>query len=342
MRRCLTSSEVSMKMLDLINNVIGTDPDVAEFFCNHPLDNVFAIDGAMEILRAPLPSGWGPPSVQVELAKSDEYPLDRQAVQLLTPYRDKLAGLGWEIKHRIAAIEQISNEIPILRVVFVPTTYEEGTGFHRSLVEATAQGDDFALALRERLANQLMQPGRYSTPGVAVVQAIVITSDGYVILCRRSPHAGYHPLRWSVSFEEQINQEDLTFGNAALLAAAVRGFQEEFVPDHTMIPESACILGVFLEYGILNISFCVYIETSLSLNEIKSSWNRKARDKWEAVTMVGEPFTLDNIAKLLRSSNYGEVIEEGDRFHPTSKYRLLLAAIYRFGSDMVIDVFRSL
>jgi hypothetical protein len=109
-----------------------------------------------------------------------------------------------------------------------------------------------------------------------------------------------------------------------------------------MMAESACILGVFLEYGILNISFCAYIETSLSFNEIKFSWNRKAKDKWEAIAMVGEPFTLDNIVKLLRSSNYGEIIEEKDRFHPTSKYRLLLAAIHRFGSDMVIDAFKSL
>ena len=331
-----------MKIFDLFKNAIQPDHDLGEFLRKHSFDDVFAIDGAIEILRAPLASGWGPTSVQVELAKSDEYPLDPQAVQLLTPYRDKLAGLGWEIKHRIAALEQISNEIPILRVVFAPITYEEGTGFHRSLVEATAERDDLALALRERLANQLVQPGRYSVPGVAVVHTIVITSDGYVILCRRSPHTGYHPLRWSVSFEEQINQKDLAFGNAALSAAAVRGFQEEFAPGHAMMPESVCILGIFLEYGILNVSVCAYIETSLSFNEIKFNWNRKAKDKWEAVTVVGEPFTLGNIAKLLRASKYGEIIEEKDRFHPTSKYRLLLAAIHRFGSDVVIDACRSL
>lgn len=320
-------------------DIIGIDQNIAEFLRKHTINNVFAIGDSIEILRAPLPTGWMPDSVQVEMASDKEYPLDPEAIQLLAPYRDKLAGLGWETKYRIAVIEHTTTTTPALRVVFVPTTYEEGTGFHRSFVDASTRGDEFALALRERLATQLVQPGRYSAPGVAVIHAVVITADGYLLLCQRSPHVAYSPLHWSLSFEEQINQKDLAFGNVALSAAVIRGFQEELVPDHTIALESARILGIFLEYDTLNISFCAYVETSLSLDEIKFNWNRKAKDKWEAVTVVGEPFTLDNTARLLRSSHYGETIGGKNTFHPTSKYRLLLAAVCRFGSDSVTNAF---
>lgn len=330
-----------MKKANLAD-IVGIDQNVAEFLRNHAINNVFAVQDSIEILRAPLPTGWTPNSFQLELASDNEYPLDPKALQLLATYRDKLVGLGWETKYRIAVIEHTTTRTPALRVVFVPTTYEEGTGFHHGLVDATTRGDDLALALRERLACQLVRPGRYSAPGVAVVHAIVITADGYVLLCKRSPHVAYSPLHWSLSFEEQINQKDVAFGNAALSAAVIRGFEEELVPDHTISLESARILGIFLGYDTLNISFCAYIETSLSLDEIKSNWNRKAKDKWEAVTVVGEPFTLDNTARLLRSSRYGERIGKQNRFHPTSKYRLLLAAVCRFGSDSVTNAFECL
>ncbi len=330
-----------MNLLDLTSNTIGINPDIADFLRKH-LHKVFAIDGAIEILRAPIPPGWGPTSVQVELARDDEYPLDPQVIHLLMPYKDELAGSGWEIKHRIATLERISNEIHTLRVVFAPITYEEGTGFHRGLVEAAAQGDDIVLALRERLANQLMGLGKYSVAGVAVVHVVVVTSDDYLVLCQRSPHTGYHPLHWSISFEEQINQKDLASGNATLSAAAVRGFQEEFSSGHTIVPDNVRTLGVFLEYSILNTSFCVYIEAPLSFDELKLNWDSKAKDKWENATVVGEAFTLDNVTRLIQSNYYGETREKRGKFHPTSKYRLLLAAIYRFGSDEIIDALKSL
>jgi len=328
-------------MSDLSKSTMGTDRDLTEFLRKHPLDDVYAIDGVVEILRGPLPPGWRPTSIQVELVRDEEYPLDPQATQLLTPYKNKLAGLGWETKHRVAALEPPSNRNPVLRVAFAPTTYEEGTGFHRSLVEATANGDDSVLELRKQLVNQILRLGRYSVPGVAVVHTLVTTSDNILVLCQRSPHAGYHPSVWSLSFEEQVNQKDLVFGNAALSAASIRGFQEEFASGYGMIPDDASVLGVFLEYGILNIGFCVHIKASLSLAEIKSNWETRARDKWEAVKVVGEPFTLDNVIKLLRLNHYGETREQANRFHPTSKYRLMLAAISEFGSDLVVNAIES-
>ena len=330
-----------MNLSESTRKSIGIAPELMEFLKKHYFDDVFAIDGLVEILRAPLPPGWTPATTQIDLASSDEFPLDPQVVQLLTPHKDKLAGQGWETKYRVVALEQPHNSTPKLKIAFAPTTYEEGAGFHRSLRAAVAQRDAFALGLRERLAKQLAQPGSYSVAGIAVVHVIVITADDRLVLCQRSPHAGYHPLCWSISYEEQINQQDTAFGNAALSMAAVRGFQEEFSCDRIVAPDNACTLGVFLEYGILNIGFCVHIESPIPFDELYTNWNSQAKDTWENVDVMGVPFTLRNVARLLQSPHLEEIDGRIGNFHPTSKYRLLLAALHRFGSDAVKDALES-
>jgi hypothetical protein len=266
--------------------------------------------------------------------------LDPIAVSLLRPYQEKLAGMGWETKYRVARIDVVSDQGIVPRVTLVPTTFEESTGFHRSLIDAVAKGDDDVRTAKTGLAKQLMQPGDYHLPGVAVIHAIVVTNDNRLVLCQRSPNAGYHPSAWSVSFEEQINQSDFVPGSMALLAAARRGFQEEFAAGSATQEEHISVLGVFLEYSILNIGFCVQIEAPFSFAELKLQWEMQAKDGWEAVAMTGEPFTLENAIRLLRSEHYPA--EEGrNRFHATSKYRLLLATIKRFGMDALLDAFKA-
>jgi hypothetical protein len=314
------------------------DPQLKEFLEKHRRDGVFAIDGVAEILRAPLQSGWTAATTRVQLASSEEYPLDPQVIQLLTPHKERLAGQAWEAKYRVAALGQNIDGISALKTTLAPTTYEEGSGFHRGLRSAVAQGDASALGLRDRLTEQLVQPGSYSVAGIAVVHVIVITPDDRLVLCQRSPHAGYHPLHWSISFEEQINQSDMVFGNFALSMAAIRGFREEFSCDSMVAAEDVRTLGVFLEYGILNIAFCVLLKSPLSFDELYSIWSSRAKKSWENVDVRGLPFTPGNVAALLQSPRLEKDMEgiDGD-FHPTSKYRLVLAALHRFGTDAVKD-----
>lgn len=322
-----------MKSPDL-SRAVDVQEDIAQFYRRHSC-HAFAVDGAIETMRAPLPLGWLPTSTRVELADSNDYPLDPETVRLLTPFKGKLAGLGRETKYRIVVLEEVQNAPSALRVVLVPTSYEESTGFHLSLMEAASQRDDQVSSLKERWAAQLVGPGTYHLPGTAVVHAVVVTGDDRIVLCRRSPHTNYHPSHWSASFEEQINEKDQHVGGSAVAAAAIRGFREELVPDHVLAPEDVSVLGVFLEYGILNLGFCVQIQTSLGFDEIRLSWGREARDSWEAVSVVGQPFTIGDVVDLVRSGGYGTTSDEFDRFHPTSKYRLLMAAIRRFGLDAV-------
>ncbi len=325
----------------LIKEFIGIDSNLAIFLDKYPHTQVFTVDGVMEILGGPFPFGWKADSFEIKLAKEEDYPLDPKAVQFLSPYRDKPTGLGWEIKQRVAFLERATSDNTNVQLVFSPTTYEEGKGFHQGMVEALEKEDTSILVFRERLINQIMNLGRYSVPGIAVVHTIVVTSDNRLILCQRSPHTGYHPSRWSISFEEQITQKDLVFGNAALSAAAVRGLEEEFASGYNISTDAVHILGIFLEYNILNIGFCVYIETPQSFDEIKINWEKRAKDRWEAAAVVGEPFTLENIVRLLRLSFF-ETEHDGakNKFHPSSKYRLLLAAMTRFGSHTITNALK--
>jgi len=322
-----------MKSFD-ISTILGVDPEIAGFIVSCG-SSILAVDGAVETVRAPLPSGWPSNSIEVELAGDNDYPLNPQTVNLLMPWKEKLAGTGREIKYRVVVLEQLPKDIPGLRITIVPTTYEESTGFHWSLNEASVRKDDIIRALKKNWACHLLQPGKYNLPGVAVVHVIVTTGDNQIILCQRSENANYHPLSWSTSFEEQINEQDQMFGNAMLSAAAIRGFKEELISDNATKSEGADLLGVFLEYGILNLSFCMHIETSLLFNDIKQNWIAKARDNWEAIDVAGEPFTLDNLVRLLKSHGYKHTSGEIGRFHPSSKYRLLLLALRRFGWDAI-------
>ncbi len=323
-------------LLDIIKT-IGVDGDVKEFLARYS-GNVFAAGGAIETLRAPLHTGWLPNSIQLKVVDANDYPLDHQAVQLLTPYKEKLAGQGRETKYRIALLETIPST-PMLRIAFAPTTYEESAAFHWSLREAAKHGTRQVSILKEQWGSELIHPGRYYLPGTAVVHVIVTTIDNQVLLCRRSPNTNYHPSHWSASFEEQMNEKDLPFESAAFSSAALRGFQEELVPNHNLKPENVKMLGVFVEYGILNLEFCMQIETSLPLDEIRLFWKTEARDRWEATAVVGEPFTPENVARLLKSRTYGQTSNGIDHFHPTSKYRLILAAIHRFGWDTIVNAF---
>lgn len=326
----------------LIKEIIGIDSNLAKFLNRYPHTQVLTVDGVLEILGSPLPFGWKKDSFEVKLAEEEEYPLDPQAIQILSPYKEKLAGLGWENKYRVAFLERSSSESTNIQLVFVTTTYEEGTGFHRSLAETLGTKENSSLRFRKRAVNQILNLGRYSVPGIAVVHTIVVTSDNRLVLCQRSPHTGYHPSHWSISFEEQITQKDLAFGQAVFSAAAVRGLQEEFATSGNISIDDVGTLGIFVEYNILNIGFCVYIETPQSFDEIKSNWEKRAKDRWEAVAMVGEPFTLENVVHLLRLNNY-EAENGGTKneFHASSKYRLLRAAIARFGLDTVADALKS-
>jgi hypothetical protein len=327
-------------LCEVAQNARQIAPGFPVFVCKPPR-NLLVIDDVVEVLRAPFPSGWGAESIQVELSPSVAYPLDPQVIKLLTPHKQKLAGLGWETKHRIVAMQQAAESQARLKIVFAPTTYEEGTGFHRRLIEAAEQRDTAVLVLKQQLAEQLMQMGTYTVTGVAAVHAVVITRDNQLVLCQRSPYMDYYPLHWSVSFEEQINPKDLVFGNMALSAATVRGFQEEFECSHHLNIDSVRILSIFLQYDILNLAFCSYLEAPWSFDEIKANWDSKTRNKWENIAIVGVPFILDNVMELLRSHCFEERSGQQGQFHPTAKYRLLLSALSRFGTKTVFNALKG-
>ena len=293
-----------------------------------------AVGGAIEVLQSSLPLGWSPDAVRTEVGIRDDYPFEDEVTALITRDREEFAEAARETKYRIAAIKDPQGTGSELRATFVPITYEEVVAFHQSLTEAAARSDMWTCELRTRWAKQLLATRTCRLPGSAVMHIVVITGDNQVVLCRRSPRVHYHPSHWSITLEEQINEMDCVAGSIDLFAAAKRGFREELGPDANV--GDVRVWSVFLEFGILNLGFCSCIETPLCFDEIRYSWNAKARDKWEATDVVGEPFTPANVGRLFALNKYGAAPDEIGSFHPTSKYRLLSAAVRRFGWDAIV------
>lgn len=136
-----------------------------------------------------------------------------------------------------------------------------------------------------------------------------------------------------------MNQHDVEFSDAALSAAALRGFREEFGCGSEMTLDMARVRSVFLEYGILNIGFCAILEPPLVFEEIVSNWTTSAVDKWENVGVEAVPFTIEHVRRLLASDHYHSTSGQPGLFHPTSKYRLLLAAASKFGWDALSGIY---
>jgi hypothetical protein len=151
--------------------------------------------------------------------------------------------------------------------------------------------------------------GEQLLPGIAVVHAIILTSDHHVIAALRSRATTYAPLHWSVSFEEQLNEKDFGCDQDAFTAAARRGFHEEFggeVSAANVIP-----LASVLQVDLLNLGMVMLVRPPMTAREIRDSWLSAASDGWEADDIQCIP--LDDLAAA----------SIGLQLHPSSELRCM-------------------
>src|SRR5689334_1892961 len=103
-------------------------------------------------------------------------------------------GPNLETKYRFTSLMHQSNA---LVVTLAPTTWSSAKRFHTAVQRDPA----WASKLPDGGWITPMPFGHQLQPGIAVVHAIITTSDGKVIAAQRSAETGYAPLHWSVSFE---------------------------------------------------------------------------------------------------------------------------------------------
>ena len=208
-----------------------------------------------------------------------------------------------EAKYRFTAMRC---ERGALAVTLAPTTWASAKKFHTLVQHDPA----WASKLPDGTWLTPLPFGDRLLPGIAVVHAIIMTSDDKVIAARRSAQVGYAPERWSLSFEEQVNGSDVGRKEDAFTAAARRGFTEEFGCE--LPAQHVALLTTVMQIDLLNLGIVALLRSSMTAQEICSSWRSVAKDRWEATEVRGLP--LDDLDAGLASLGL---------LHPSSEFRRL-------------------
>jgi hypothetical protein len=266
------------------------------------LDRLALKDALWLVTRGAL-EACDPPVVPLRVIVQDGPPINsfiEQQLQLLSP----VAGPDLETKYRFTALK---HDAGVLSVALAPTSWTSASMFHDALQRDPAWAS-------KQSDGRWLRPvpfGDQMLPGMAVVHAIIATSDGKVIAAQRSDEVNYSPGHWSVSFEEQLNEKDFGRNEDPFVAATQRGFHEEFGAE--IAPGEVVPLAVLLQIDVLNLGVVMLVRTAMTATEIRDSWRSSAKDSWEAQQVYGLPLgELDtSIARF------------GQQIHPTSELRCL-------------------
>ncbi|MEV2221588.1 TIR domain-containing protein [Nocardia vinacea] len=186
-------------------------------------------------------------------------------------------GPDLETKFRFTGLT-VARDRKTLDVALTPTTWTESKKFHTLLSDDPAQ------------VNNTVAPvplGERVLPGIAVVHAIVVTSDQQVLFARRSAKVGYAPLHWSAGFEEQLNHDDVGTDLDPFTHAAQRGYVEEFGSEIT--PDRITFLCSVIELDILNLGLVMVLHPNQTAVQVRHAWRTRASDRWEAESLGWVP-----------------------------------------------------
>jgi hypothetical protein len=204
--------------------------------------------------------------------------------------------------------------------------------------------------------------GLQPIPSITVVHCFVVTSDGWIILARRSAGRNYYPRAWSASFEKHVllgfGQDSASVGDGTVLDTVARGLSDEFGIAASSIRSAnvvsigrECVLaptGLIINLAIIG---SVFIRPPLedvwsSLNDLSSAVDRTENDAWVGLH-VDSPARLADVVNSSRHGGvwtvrnldglagveldvYGRSLREagegGLLWHPTSPARLGLCA----------------
>lgn len=179
--------------------------------------------------------------------------------------------------------------------------------------------------------NDAVDSSSIDFPAGMTAQIVVMTSDAKVLLTQRSMKVFWFPGRWSVSLEENMTLEDIqTGGNSvhALRALLTRALREELglTEGQDFDVDDGRILSVFLETAgqVLATHLCMTVRLNLSRDELDARIQLSDRPDHEFRRWTFA--SLDQCVPYLAA-------EQSDWFHPTSRYRLLMLLLHRWGAE---------
>jgi hypothetical protein len=287
------------------------------------------VGDAVEVVRAnDMRSGWSPREIRVR-SSGELHRLDARYSRAKEMWNSAHASERSDKKASLRAFSTTNGLTP-LKLTFDETEWSEVQPFHQVL--RSQEGN----ALREELLPSISNSMELTFPNITTIHGILATADDKIVISERSAQATYHPGRWSASFEEQVEPRDLEVGNAGLHVAADRGVEEEFPYDCIGHQPEFRLFALAVEYTILTPFVVAFAEIdcdSTSLHAAHEAARLGGKDV-ELGPLRFVPFELEPLAQLLITDQLGELCDSQPvNWHPTSKYRLLLAGLHRFGES---------
>lgn len=181
------------------------------------------------------------------------------------------------------------------------------------------------------------QPGEL--PIAAAVAPIVITSDGFLLVARRSARMAFAPRAWAVTMEEVMLPSD-----ADLSAAARRGVREELRLNSSAIRP----LGVLFNLAANSIDIPAIVSVPEDKDAAAVAFASHGGDqelaRLDFVDMSGEGSRLHLIDQLCTAATYRPrsstlnlepPTPEQETWHPDARLRLYLFLVYKYGHGFV-------
>lgn len=231
---------------------------------------------------------------------------------------------GREPKYALARNPVSFSDNPALRLEIRETEYANVLYYKDHVATDQAQ--------RSALARTAVGEGRIDFPNNLSLHAVVTTSDGKLLLTRRSSKVEYFPGRWSCSIEEQLAGRDLEPDDGAAMRRWVTrmlteelGFRRQTLDR--WFNDDARILGVILESALLNCGLLGLVNLGCDSATLAQILRTHPRNDYEFAE-----FTFISWTEVAR-----ELVLPSRDYHPTSGIRMLTAGISRFGPLAFIE-----
>lgn len=284
------------------------------------LPDRIALDGVVELLRCPdYQRGWSAAEIKVAY-NPDLWHLPSGLSHLRKE---------WEQLHpnersdpKVALREIQINQDHALVCRLQPTTWQEVRPLH-----------DGPRLEEDALVRRLPSGYEMLLPNIGVVHVIASTRDGWILAFRRSGLTHYHPGTWSATYEEQLAPDDLG-GDLIFQRAARRGLAEEVAAQaFTMRLEAFRVVSVVLELPLGNPAIVVWADLPISRAEPPV---QRPSDELDPTTPVSIPIDQTYLREIITAPTFTFAPNAGT-WHPTARYRLLVAMAHFFGEDAAAD-----
>jgi hypothetical protein len=158
------------------------------------------------------------------------------------------------------------------------------------------------------------------------LHGIAVTTDRKLLQRPGPKRTDYYPYAWSLSFEEQLAEDDFGGNNTADISRwVIRATRQEVLGpevDRLFDVGKSRLLTIAMEEELFNPFLVAYIPIeceSMRLAEILPSAPDRAEWLHYDFYSLDPPF--DALSSIFRSSKHSD----GQLLHPTSRYRLFLA-----------------